>query len=88
MHPASSAAIFDWNILCFVCGGKCYSNKRDSVSIVGKSKVDPRTTYMQVLKIAQERNDTEVVLRMQSIPNGDLISVQARYHRRKGCLAW
>ena len=42
---------------------------------------------MQVLKIAQERNDTEVVLRMRSIPNGDLTSVQARYHRKKGCLA-
>ena len=42
---------------------------------------------MQVLKIAQERNDTEVVFRMQSIPNGDLTSVQARYHRKKGCLA-
>ena len=35
---ASSAAIFDWNTLCFVCGGKCYSTSVILFLLLGKAR--------------------------------------------------
>ena len=42
--------------------------------------------YLQVLEAGQIRDDKNVVSRLLSA-NGDLVAVEARYHRTEGCLA-
>ena len=57
------------------------------MSLVGKSNCDNQSMYSSVLEEAEKRQDNEVVSRLKSITEGDLNAVNARYHRKKGCLA-
>jgi len=42
--------------------------------------------YSKVLEAAVIKDDTELLDRLRSVPNGDLVALEARYHRKKGCL--
>ncbi|WAR16171.1 hypothetical protein MAR_030765 [Mya arenaria] len=39
------------------------------------------------IKTALQINDKTIIDRLSAVANGDLVAVEARYHRRKGCLA-
>jgi len=36
-----------------------------------------------VLDIATAINDVAIIDRLASVPNGDLVAIEARYHRKK-----
>lgn len=76
---------FDWRQNCFVCGKACYDNKRKTWSLVKKREQCQTNLYSTVLKAAYERQDEELISRLLGIYNGDLVTVQARYHRIKNC---
>ena len=76
---------FDWKTNCFICDKPCYSNKRYEWSMV-RTAVDHQTPST-ILTGAQQRQDMEMLLRLQGVPNGDLVAVEARYHRKKACVA-
>lgn len=86
---------FDWKEHCFICNGKCDPNCKSSSNGYTRSwsyvensiSTDHNSIYNKVLKTALDINDTTIIDRLSSVPNGDLVSVEARYHRRKGCLA-
>ena len=86
-NTSTSKQIFDWNTHCFICGCVCFPRKKGSMSLVGKSNCDNQSMYSSVLEEAEKRQDNEVVSRLKSITEGDLNAVNARYHRKKGCLA-
>ncbi len=44
------------------------------------------TIYSKVLRKATELNDEDMPIRLNSVPNSDLVAIEARYHRRKACL--
>lgn len=50
-------------------------------SIDGNSKL-----ISKLLKVSKQRNDNELHTRILGC-NGNLVAVEARYHRKKGCLA-
>ncbi|WAR13567.1 hypothetical protein MAR_027747 [Mya arenaria] len=90
----SASNAFDWKSQCFICGEKCDtirdpSNKRPgrSWSMV-ETSIDSshNSTYSKVLKAAEIKNDTSLINRLRSVSNGDLVALEARYHRKKGCL--
>ena len=82
----SNVAEFDWKANCFICGLKCHEKKRSSWSLVESAVNNSSKLYSQVLQAAEVRNDREVLSRLLST-NGDLVAVEARYHRQKGCLS-
>jgi len=53
-------------------------------SAIGK-KSDKSDMYSMVLEAAERRKDTEMLLRLHGVPNGDLVAIEARYHRWKSC---
>ena len=42
--------------------------------------------YKKILHAAEKRNDQVMLMRLRSLPNGDLVASDARYHRKKGCI--
>lgn len=73
---------FNWKNNCFICGQKCNPKQRKTWSMV-ESAIDKKSNlYTQVLNAAQIRHDKDVVSRLLS-SNGDLVAVEARYHRKK-----
>jgi hypothetical protein len=53
-------------------------------SAVGGKKDKP-DMYTKVLEAAERCKDQEMLARLHGVPNGDLVAVEARYHRTKGC---
>ena len=89
LRTRSSSENFNWDLQCFICGEKC-DPKRDSnskgysrsLSFVEQSNlIDHKTIYSKVLDFAYKRHDERVINRL---PNGDLVAVKAKYHRKKG----
>ncbi|WAQ95822.1 hypothetical protein MAR_028512 [Mya arenaria] len=86
---------FDWNEHCFICGCKCDPNCKSSSQGYSRSwsyfessiSTDHNSIYHKVLKTALQINDKTIIDRLSAVANGDLVAVEARYHRRKGCLA-
>ena len=81
----SKAAEFDWKVNCFICGQNCHPKKRKTWSLVAGAINERSNTYSDVVKAAEIRNDRAMLARMLS-SNWDLVAVEARYHRDKGCL--
>jgi len=44
---------------------------------------DSNSLYRKVLDIATAINDVAIIDRLASVPNGDLVAIEARYHRKK-----
>ena len=44
---------------------------------------DSNSIYHKVLDIATAINDVAIIDRLASVPNGDLVAIEARYHRKK-----
>ena len=86
-NASTPKEIFDWDTHCFICGGVCYPRMKGSMSLIGKNNHDNLSIYSNVLEEAEKRQDSLVIDRLKSIPAGDLATVNARYHRKKGCLA-
>ena len=82
----SSKIDFDWKNNCFICGDKCEIKKRGTWSIIQSSIDTSSNLYRKIFKAAEVRNDELVLSRLLSC-NEDLVAVEARYHRKKGCLA-
>ena len=81
---------FDWKKNCFLCGAECQLKKRASWSMVQSAigeKSDKSDMYSMVLEAgaAERRKDTEMLTRLHGVPNGDLVAIEARYHRSKSC---
>ena len=43
--------------------------------------------YTKVLRAVKQRSDDDMLARLRDVPNGDLVDVEARYHRTKSCYA-
>ena len=49
---------------------------------------DPLSKYAQVKDAAVKREDDIMLARLAEVPNGDLVAVEAGYHRKKGCFGF
>ncbi len=45
-------------------------------------KADGSDMYTNILEAAEQRSDHEMLTRLHGVPNGDLVAVEARYHRQ------
>lgn len=84
----ASVVKFDWKSRCFICSDPCSSKHRLSWSMVESSvKDDPEhpNMYTRVLQAAKAKQDDDMITRLQGVPNGDLVAIEARYHRQKSC---
>ena len=83
------AATFDWKQNCFICGDVCSAKHRSTWSMVESaiSTKDPKkeSMYTKVLNAAEKRQDKEMMARLHGVANGDLVAIEARYHRKKNC---
>lgn len=83
-----SPSAFDWKNNCFICGERCNPKHRYSWSMV-EASIDnvPETEnmYTKTVAAAKRRNDQTMLTRLFGVANGDLVAVEARYHRQKGC---
>ena len=78
---------FDWKMNCFICGTRCNPKHNKTWSMVTTSiNASSRNMYTQVLEAALKRNDTVMLTRLRGVANGDLVAVEARYHRIKNCV--
>lgn len=76
---------FNWKTKCFICGGSCFQAKRISwcmVETAVDSDPDSPNLYTKVLKAADKRDDQALLTRLQGVVNGDLVAVEARYHKK------
>lgn len=76
---------FDWKTKCFICGRSCFHAKRNSwcmVETAVDSGPDSINLYAKVLKAAEHRDDQEIATRLRGVANGDLVAVEARYHKK------
>ena len=86
------ASEFDWKVHCFICGEPCFACHRNTDSKRNWSMVETsidrkaENVYKKVLAAAEEKADLRMITRLHGIENGDLVAVEARYHRRKNCL--
>ena len=79
---------FDWKTSCFICGEKCNPKNRYSwslVEVVMDKAQGSQAIYTRVMKAAEQRKDHEMLTRLYGVALGDLVAVEARYHRHKGC---
>lgn len=77
---------FLWKECCFICGGKCNTKNRLCWSRV-EGSIDYRSKlYSNLLQTAISSNDNILQTRLLST-NGDLVAVEARYHRHPQCLS-
>ena len=77
---------FDWKTKCFICGEKCSAKHRKTWSKVEGSINETSKLYSKLLDLSALKGDTELHTRLLS-SKGDLVAVEARYHRDKSCLA-
>ncbi|WAR02367.1 LOW QUALITY PROTEIN: hypothetical protein MAR_008925, partial [Mya arenaria] len=91
----SSSNAFEWKSQCFICGEKCDTIRDPSNNLrpgrswsMVETSIDSshNSTYSKVLKAAEIKNDTSLINRLRSVSNGDLVALEARYLRKKGCL--
>lgn len=47
---------------------------------------EDESLYARLLEAAKIRNDQNLLIRLSGVPNGDLVAVEARYHRTKTCM--
>ena len=75
---------FDWKNCCFICSGICSTKHISSWSIVESlvTKINPTNTP-KVVRAAETNHDFEMVTWLAGVPNGDLVAIEARYHRTK-----
>ena len=73
---------FDWKTKCFVCSGKCSKKHRSTWSMVEAGVNEQKTMYRNLYDRAIEINDSEMLARLSEVPNGDLVAIEARYHRK------
>ena len=64
-----------------------FTKKRSEWSIVEAVINDNNTLYTKILTAAYERGDTTMITRLHGVVNGDLVAVEARYHRKKNCVS-
>ena len=82
---------FQWKTHCFICNLQCRKNHKFSgsrswshVKTLAEQKGE-LSMYNQVLQAAESLDDREMITRLRSVPHGDLVAVEARYHRGKNC---
>lgn len=84
----SSTSTFDWKNNCFVCGERCNPKHRSTWSMVEvaiHNKPGDQNMYTKMLLAAEKRRDQVMLNRLHGVANGDLVAVEARYHRQKSC---
>ena len=84
----SSTNIFDWKTNCFVCNERCHPKHRTTWSMVEVAiynQPGSQNMYTKMLAAAEKRDDQVMLNRLRGVPNGDLVAVEARYHRQKNC---
>ena len=78
---------FTWKENCFICGDSKSSIKyRKAWSKVEGTINETSRLYAKLLEISELKGDNELHSRLLS-SKGDLVAVEARYHRNKGCLS-
>lgn len=77
---------FNWKEMCFICNERCCSNHRKTWSQIQGSIDETSNLYTKLLAISAASGDDSIHSRLLS-SKGDLVAVEARYHRKKGCLA-
>lgn len=89
IHTRSSFQDFDWKSKCFICSQPCNDKHRNTWSEVESIEKDPtgKNIYNSVCEAARLRRDVQITTRLLGIGHSDLVAVEARYHRKKGCLA-
>ena len=83
---SSSNEEFKWTEKCFICGEQCSNKHRKTWSQVEGSVDATSEIYNRLLNISSAIGDDILHTRILS-SKGDLVAVEARYHRKKGCLA-
>ena len=86
-HRRASREAFDWNAKCFVCGGNCHKKRAREWSLVASAVDKNDNMYTKMLDAAKTREDDVMLDRLYSVVNGDLVAINARYHRQKACYA-
>ena len=78
---------FNWKSDFFICSEPCNPKRRNEWSMV-RSSIDSKSQnlYTCILEAAKQKQDKEIITRLQGVPNGDLVAVEARYHRTKNCI--
>lgn len=76
---------FEWKANCFICGEPCNPKQRSTWSLVQSAINKNSNIYLNVLKGAEEKQDHKMITRLVGLANGDLVAVEARYHRTKNC---
>ena len=79
----ASVAKIDWKSLCFICGELCRIKHRQTWSMVGSAITESSNMYTEHSEAAEARQDNDMLTRLRGVPNGDLVAVEARYHRQK-----
>ena len=81
-------AIFGWKTKYFICSNKCSVKCRSTLSMV-KSSVDlsNHSMFSKVMKAANERNDIQMLTRLNGVPNGNLVAIKAWCHRNHNCFS-
>jgi hypothetical protein len=82
----SATPTFDWKSNCFICGEYCNPKTRSKWSLVETAISSNSPVYSTVMAAAEQCQDLIMLNRLHSVPNGDLVAVEARYHRKKNCL--
>ena len=77
---------FSWKKNCFICGDNCSSKHRKTWSKIEGTISETSKLYSKLLEISELKDNKELHTRLLSL-KGDLVAVEARYHRNKGCLA-
>lgn len=77
---------FVWKEMCFICGEKCSTKHRNKWSKIEGSIDENSKLYSKLLSVSAAKRDHALHARLLS-SKGDLVAVEARYHRKKGCLA-
>ena len=82
-------ADFEWREHCFICGLRCFPKHKSRWSLVTdphvNKEINGENMFSKLYESARERQDHEMIARLQSVPDGDLVGVQARYHRKSNC---
>lgn len=72
--------------MCFICGENCSIKHRNKWSRIEGSIDETSKLYIKLLHRSAAVDDHALHSRLLSC-KGDLVAVEARYHRKKGCLA-
>ena len=87
-RSCSSTPIFDWKTDCLFAVRNTILRKRSSwslVEVVADKAQGSQDMYTRVMKAAEQRKDIEMLTRLCGVAIGDLVAMEARYCRQKGC---